>query len=122
MPESKPQTIELQQVYPRMPDEQVAIAREAETGPDLAKGWGCSLSTMYRRLNAHWWQLQPVAIAMREKGTREAKRLERDLIRGHLICTYSELLSECNAYNRALELKHLRYLVQVLEKKEKKNR
>lgn len=116
MPELKPPTIK------RLTDEQVAIAREAQTGPDLAKGWGCSLSTMYRRLGLYWWQLQPIAIAMREKGTRDAKRLEADVIRDHLTQPYSRLLAECNAYNQALELKCLRYLVHVLEKKEKKNR
>lgn len=122
MLESKPQTIELHQVYRRLSDEHVAIAREAQTGPDLANGWGCSLSTMYRRLQSNWWQLQPVAVETREKGDKDAKRLASSVVRDHLLSTYSELLADCNAYNRALELKHLRYLVKVLEKKEKKNR
>lgn len=104
---------------PTLTEGQIERLRASVSALEVAERWACSLSTVYRRVNACWYQLQPIAIEIRTANATTLTETERVLTREHLNLSYSELTETTARLTTARLLRHRCWLVAILERKER---
>lgn len=104
---------------PRLDDGAIERLRVSASALEVAERWVCSLSTVYRRVNACWHQLQPLAIELREANAKTLRETGQLLTREHLSLSYSELTEATQRLTDASEVRKRCWLVAVLERKER---
>jgi len=79
--------------------EQWAALERAHNRQHLAELWGCSLSTMNRRVRKHWKEILPVAIQRLDAARAALQKAKQDaqhILRHHHEMSYEKLREAMN--------------------------
>lgn len=102
----------------KLTPEQWDALRKARNQVELAQGWGCALSTMYRRLRQHWDEIHPTALEHLQTLTRRVETVAEDLCKTHHLMTFSELqTAERQLGNLQQQVKETSYLARIARRK-----